>query len=394
MDRLAYNVKKAGLGDMVQNNAEETIKGPGAEIPSSTASAGPGPTVSVPDYVQFVGLTDNTYVTSQNTLTLKYDVTEGVLLNYLLWQSLGNDDEFDIIANATFKESKGDDGQDATHPDPFESVTDSTAVVDLKLFGKQNNLTNPSPMRFLMSWKNNDGKFWGTSTSKFFAIVDGSSDSNAASEVVAADASSTATEIVSSATATASKDGGKSVTTQTSAPSSESSSASSSEPNSGKSKGGGGLGTGAIAGIAVGAIIGVLLIGALAWFFLRKRRQNKKLADGYTATDSGNAYIVDKETHGRTADSPNSPYSDENGVQHVPADDTTRDDPATTERGLPRTSTSGSQGGRSVSGAQTPQGVSTNVAHLVEDGMTADEIRRLEEEERQLDDEIERAARR
>jgi hypothetical protein len=38
--------------------------------------------------------------------------------------------------------------------------------------------------------------------------------------------------------------------------------------------------------------------------------------------------------------------------------------------------------------------MSSNVAHLVEDGMTAEEIRRLEEEERELDDEIERAARR
>jgi hypothetical protein len=38
--------------------------------------------------------------------------------------------------------------------------------------------------------------------------------------------------------------------------------------------------------------------------------------------------------------------------------------------------------------------MSSNVAHLVEDGMTVEEIRRLEEEERQLDDEIERAARR
>lgn len=235
----------------------------------------------------------------------------------------------------------------------------------------------------------------GTSSSEFFAVVDNPDDKPEASAVVSsANALSPSAEVVSSATATATDasngTGGTTGSTDTE------STTSASTTNNSKSSKGGGLATGAIAGIAVGAIIGAILIGAMIWFFLRKRRQNKKLAGGYTATDSGNAYIADKETHGRTTDSPNSPYSDENGTHNIPIESTARDEPAIApvERGLPRTSTGGSQGGRSASGAQTPQGVSTNVAHLVEDGMTADEIRRLEEEERQLDDEIERAARR
>lgn len=154
-------------------------------------------------------------------------------------------------------------------------------------------------------------------------------------------------------------------------------------------KSGSGIGTGAIVGIVVGVVGGLLLIAAVAFFLLRKRRQ-KKTEAGYDGSDPANTYMVDKETQGRATDSPNSPYTDENQTRSMPLDNVARDDPA--HGGLPRTSTSLSQG-RSA-GAQTPQGMSSNVAHLVEDGMTAEEIRRLEEEERQLDDEIERAARR
>lgn len=42
---------------------------------------------------------------------------------------------------------------------------------------------------------------------------------------------------------------------------------------------------------------------------------------------------------------------------------------------------------------QARRGVSRSVAPLVEEGMTEEEIRRLEEEERHLDDEIARAGR-
>ncbi|KAH7225731.1 hypothetical protein BKA60DRAFT_219199 [Fusarium oxysporum] len=158
--------------------------------------------------------------------------------------------------------------------------------------------------------------------------------------------------------------------------------------------GGGGLSTGATVGIAVGAVIGgLLIIGALAWFFLRRRRRSKQAGDEYVTQQT---YAVDKETHGRATDSPNSPYSDENHMQPVALGSLDRDRgvaPTPPPGGVPRSSI-GSHDRAAHSGAQTPQGMSSNVAHLVEDGMTVDEIRRLEEEERQLDDEIERAARR
>ncbi|KAF5597075.1 hypothetical protein FPCIR_3711 [Fusarium pseudocircinatum] len=158
--------------------------------------------------------------------------------------------------------------------------------------------------------------------------------------------------------------------------------------------GGGGLSTGATAGIAVGAVIGgLLIIGALVWFFLRRRRRSRKAGDEYVTQQT---YAVDKETHGRATDSPNSPYSDENHMQPVALGSLDRDRgvaPTPPPGAVPRSSI-GSHDRAAHSGAQTPQGMSSNVAHLVEDGMTVDEIRRLEEEERQLDDEIERAARR
>ncbi|CAF3553380.1 unnamed protein product [Fusarium graminearum] len=162
------------------------------------------------------------------------------------------------------------------------------------------------------------------------------------------------------------------------------------EASDSSSGGGGGLSTGATAGIAVGAVIGgLLLIGALVWFLLRRRR-NKHPSEDYTIQQT---YAVDKEINGRTSDSPNSPYSDENHMQPIALGNVDRD------RGVaptppPGRSSVASHDRGANSGAQTPQGMSSNVAHLVEDGMTADEIRRLEEEERQLDDEIERAARR
>jgi hypothetical protein len=182
-------------------------------------------------------------------------------------------------------------------------------------------------------------------------------------------------------------------TDPTSSPSLPSSS-SAADGSSSNSGGGGGLSTGATAGIAVGAVIGgLLLIGALAWFFLRRRRSNQRAGDDYVTQQT---YAVDKETHNRATDSPNSPYSDENHIQPVFLGNLDRDRgaaPTPPPAGVPRSSF-GSHDRGDNSGAQTPQGMSRNVAHLVEDGMTADEIRRLEEEERQLDDEIERAARR
>ncbi|KAL6869826.1 hypothetical protein ACO1O0_001157 [Amphichorda felina] len=168
---------------------------------------------------------------------------------------------------------------------------------------------------------------------------------------------------------------------------------------------GNGLSKGAIAGIAVGSIVVAFLLGLLAWFLLRRRRKQRQQQRGASAHDVPNGYIVDK-----TADDTaiattgaHSPYSDDGqgqsqlGLHHGQGDATAAAYPDThqqyqhqqhDQRDIPR----GDDGG-----AYTPSqhdSASRNYHHLVEEGMTAEDIRRLEEEERQLDAEIERAGRR
>jgi hypothetical protein len=178
-----------------------------------------------------------------------------------------------------------------------------------------------------------------------------------------------------------------------------------SETGGSDSGGGGGLSTGAIAGIAVGAVAGLALIGVLIFLFLR-RRKSKKRAGFSDTQQTSDAFISDKTEQAQNADSPRSPYSDDgNHPGHLgsPGPTTAAGAVASTHHGSiagdsPRPKYSSYQDTRSIdgtsNGAQTPQGVSRNVAHLVEEGMTQDDIRRLEEEERALDDAIERAGRR
>ncbi|KAJ6446099.1 hypothetical protein O9K51_00866 [Purpureocillium lavendulum] len=188
------------------------------------------------------------------------------------------------------------------------------------------------------------------------------------------------------------------------------------------SGGGGGLSAGAIAGIAVGGAVVLILICALAWFLLRRRRRSRDqhAGDYKPGHHTPNAaYLEDKDLHtGQVADSPRSPYSEDGqGVPrlaplpaaataplavhgHATGDDTAEYRNSATAASFDpyrRSDAAGSRGNLTDTDArstQTPQNVSRNVAHLVEDGMTEDEIRRLEEEERQLDAEIERAGRR
>ena len=256
-------------------------------------------------------------------------------------------------------------------------------------------------MQLAIGWKKDN--VFGSTTSGLFTIIDKTAngayyveksthltDEMASTTELAGVEKATATSSGSSATGDNSDTGGA----EAGSPSAtQSASAGASKSKSG----GGGLSTGAKAGIGVGAALGaLLLIGVLLWFLFRRRRQSKDKT-GYKGQQSSNTYMVDKETTGRVTESPTSPYSDDNQGQHVPLTDieTARDAPTTHapyEDAPPRSSL-GSHGDRGT-GTHTPQGVSTNVAHLVEEGMTADEIRRLEEEERQLDDEIERAAER
>ena len=185
--------------------------------------------------------------------------------------------------------------------------------------------------------------------------------------------------------------------------------------------GGGGLSTGAIAGIAVaGAVVFLGLIGGLIFFFLRRRRRTKERGR-YNNPDNSTTFMAgDKEVHHQVTESPHSTYSND---QQVPlstlnvAENTSRDAagpsgqhhdhhhhhdhhsddddagyvPYRDEDAAPASPASGRA---RDDGAGTPHGVSRSVAHLVEDGMTEDEIRRLEDEERQLDDAIQRRGQR
>lgn len=264
-----------------------------------------------------------------------------------------------------------------------------------------------SSMLLQIDWKMN--KLSGSTTSGLFSVIDNNGiveqhASNVNSELkqqIASDPNlGTGVETTSTSPngpqQTGSGAGGGLVPEGTDSPEASGTPTSISSGNKSKN----GLSTGAKAGIGVGAALGALLIiGLLVFFLLRRRRQKKELGSGYKTQPSSNTYMVDKETQGRVTESPTSPYTDDNQGQRVPLTDieTAREAPATQapyEDAPPRSSL-GSHGERERgTGTETPQGRPTNVSHLVEDGMTAEEIRRLEEEERQLDDEIERAARR
>ncbi|SCV31929.1 uncharacterized protein FFB14_03770 [Fusarium fujikuroi] len=293
-------------------------------------------------------------------------------LDVVQWQVI-NDDNIESLGDVEFRDAKTD-GQ-LTDVDN-NSVTLNFGGGTSKYYGKE--------MYIQIDWKK-DGASGYTKTELFTVTnTDNTTEISELNDQLKKDQSQQ--ETLESTTSSSSS------ATATLSPSSTAGAEESS--GGGGGGGGGGLSTGATAGIAVGAVIGgLLIIGALVWFFLRRRRRSKKAGDEYVTQQT---YAVDKETHGRAADSPNSPYSDENHMQPVALGSLDRDRgvaPTPPPGGVPRSSI-GSHDRAAHSGAQTPQGMSSNVAHLVEDGMTVDEIRRLEEEERQLDDEIERAARR
>ncbi|KAJ6789009.1 hypothetical protein PWT90_09116 [Aphanocladium album] len=153
------------------------------------------------------------------------------------------------------------------------------------------------------------------------------------------------------------------------------------------SGGGGGLSTGAIVGIAVGVGVAALLAAALGvFFFLRRRRRRRSrsaaaLGDQTHAAEQEKLSSFPKDGHANASDPALTPYHDDNvGSRRAHTEDAAAAMDAPLEH--PRAQE------ESDSRAATPQGVSR---HLVEDGMTEDEIRRLEEEEAHLDSEIQRA---
>lgn len=182
--------------------------------------------------------------------------------------------------------------------------------------------------------------------------------------------------------------------------------------------GGAGLSTGAIVGIAVGAgIAGLLLIAALVWFFCRRRRSHRTKNSGPASpygSDAAQAqHAANKESTVNMTETPQSPYS-ENGTfppqqfqshsQSRQSNHTREGTPLVDHVGAPSVAGGPPNVAVPFSDADPPtqsqphseprpgaRSVTPNVAHLIEEGMTEEEIRRLEEEERALDDAIQAA---
>jgi hypothetical protein len=205
---------------------------------------------------------------------------------------------------------------------------------------------------------------------------------------------------------------------------------------------GGGLSSGAVIGIAVACgVVGLLLVFALVWYLLRRRQQKKAMHPVDSSYSSGNRadeLMAEKEAAADVDVAPHSPYSDEGGSATAGPSGAYQEGAAHGEavaagavaaahprhlqdppRSFTPYSDRPSAGGAAAAGTPsvhaasvaqtdephvsvpsatpgraTPRALTTPYAHLVEEGMTEEEIRRLEEEERQLDAAIEQAGRR
>ncbi|KAK4192665.1 hypothetical protein QBC35DRAFT_198774 [Podospora australis] len=199
----------------------------------------------------------------------------------------------------------------------------------------------------------------------------------------------------------------------------------------GGSSDGGGLAQGAIIGIAVACgVVGLLLVFAVVWLVMRRRKQKQNALSGgpYNADGRGEDLIAEKEANAGVDVTPHSPYSDDGatggganpgyqedsasgvpiaaaGAAHHRQDQSRSYTPYSDRPGavgspsVRTASISHNDEARAsmpspIPGRATPRGLTTPYAHLVEEGMTEEEIRRLEEEERQLDAAIEQAGRR
>ncbi|KAH0436797.1 hypothetical protein CcaCcLH18_04123 [Colletotrichum camelliae] len=287
-------------------------------------------------------------------------------------------------------------------------------------------------MYLVLGWSKNDGTGTGYTQSGLFTVYHGASSDPEYEETrknitskITSDAESAGQDIDSNSewapkTTIGVSSSITSTSTATSSPSSTTtiSAGSSSSSSSG---GGGGLSAGAIAGIVIGSILGVALIAFLLWFLLRRRRRANNVHNGGYGSGP-HEFLADKETHARVTESPHSPYSDDGHQQQemqqsqrhltesehdaavpaaaaaavLPASGTSPTErrsfapPYSEEEHTPIASRSLENVNRDGARSSTPN-VNSNVSHLIEDGMTEDEIRRLEEEERALDAAIEQA---
>ncbi|KAJ4137743.1 hypothetical protein NW768_003333 [Fusarium equiseti] len=390
MDRLANQVQNDdGPGDLAKDMQEAsaspspTASDTPQESNSSGSSGSPGSNNdnksgggigdSGKDNVEFsrnLFKDGQVFVVADNQVKrlVEFSSKDDTTVEKVMWQVFLDKDSEISLGSRTFGSSKRDMNQ-------FLNVTNSSVMLN---FTGETSKYYDKTMQIKIDWKTDDG-YEGQTKSELFTVTDDTGDVSGLKKGLA-DEQKEQGDPETTFSPGASSTAGSTNPTDSGA---------SSVGSSDNSSGGGGLSTGATAGIAVGAVIGgLLLIGALVWFLLRRRRRSKQPSEEYITQQT---YAVDKETHGRSSDSPNSPYSDEHHMQPIAVSNVDRGIASTPPPGR---SSVGSHDRGANSGVQTPQGMSSNVAHLVEDGMTAEEIRRLEEEERQLDDEIERAARR
>lgn len=169
----------------------------------------------------------------------------------------------------------------------------------------------------------------------------------------------------------------------------------------------GGLGTGAIVGIAVGVVVAALLAAALCLFFFLRRRRRSKTAvaarEEQTRAEQEKLSSFPKDGSGgvgggaaSASDAAIAPYRDEHNLAGTSSGNARGGLDEHEEHAVPlrqqqhrglREEEEEERGSRAAE--ETPHGGVSR--HLVEDGMTAAEIRRLEEEEAHLDSEIQRA---
>ncbi|KAI1817775.1 hypothetical protein GGS20DRAFT_454827 [Poronia punctata] len=253
------------------------------------------------------------------------------------------------------------------------------------------------PLYLELQWQRNSGGTYGTSTTRLFAVVDNQADVGAAiaslNAAVMSDSSSalsapsrpealpskgTTSSTQSTAATTTTTTTGKAAPTKnpSGGPGSGGGGAApspgvdSEEPATAEKSSSGGLSKNSIIGIAVGVGGGGLLIaGLLAWFFFIRRRRNSN--DKNVPSQQHQHQHQELQSYASDKDMPvvvsSAPYSDRASTPPTP--------------------------GHYPSPTDSRPTVKTPYAHLVEEGMTPDEIRRLEEEERQLDAAIENAGR-
>lgn len=291
-------------------------------------------------------------------------------------------------------------------PFKFPMTDDSVILIvstDLDEYG--NNIGRPLYYEF--KWQNSTSS--GTSYSQLIAVAT-DSDTQSATNAIKDSGKETGPALSEVITNDSSSSEDPTSSTATSTPTAETSAeVAASQASPGNS----GLSTGAIAGIAVGcAVVGLLIIGFLVWFFFFRRRSNRQRVRGTDfAADSGtHAMMPDKEAVAMSQSSPHSAFADDGGRLHDPRRRSAApggDDASFAPYSDRARSQSPPAGGAAFATSahnhsQTDVGNTSRsptppfnprYAHLIEEGMTEDEIRRLEEEERHLDAAIEDAGR-